>query len=236
MTETYNVYCDESGHLERDQVDVMVLGAVWCPARRAPIVAEKLREIKVRHGLANDFEVKWTKVSPGGIDFYMEYLKAFFDDSDLHFRAVVIPDKSKLRHDAFAQDHDTWYYKMYYTMLKSILSPPNQYRIYLDIKDTLSEEKVRSLRTVLSNSMHDFSMSFVRRVQQVHSREVELVQMADILIGAVSHANRGLSGSPAKSRLVETMRDRSRYNLLGTTPLGETKVNILMWRATEQLA
>ena len=30
MTE-YNFYCDESCHLEHDNSNVMVLGAVWCP-------------------------------------------------------------------------------------------------------------------------------------------------------------------------------------------------------------
>lgn len=31
MAETFNIYCDESSHLENDHQKVMVLGAVWCP-------------------------------------------------------------------------------------------------------------------------------------------------------------------------------------------------------------
>lgn len=27
----YNVYCDETCHLEHDGINAMVLGAVWCP-------------------------------------------------------------------------------------------------------------------------------------------------------------------------------------------------------------
>ncbi len=30
MSDIFNVYCDESCHLENDQQNVMVLGAVWC--------------------------------------------------------------------------------------------------------------------------------------------------------------------------------------------------------------
>lgn len=40
MSDTFNVYCDESCHLENDHQKAMVLGAVWCPL-------EKSREIAV---------------------------------------------------------------------------------------------------------------------------------------------------------------------------------------------
>ncbi len=30
MTNTFNVYCDESCHLENDHQKAMVLGVVWC--------------------------------------------------------------------------------------------------------------------------------------------------------------------------------------------------------------
>ena len=31
MAEVFNVYCDESCHLEHDNIPTMVIGAVWCP-------------------------------------------------------------------------------------------------------------------------------------------------------------------------------------------------------------
>jgi hypothetical protein len=34
MTQVFNVYCDESGHLEHDPLGVMVLGAIWCPQEK----------------------------------------------------------------------------------------------------------------------------------------------------------------------------------------------------------
>jgi len=85
----YNVYCDESGHLEHDHLRVMVLGAVWCPLEKAAEIAGRLREIKIKHGLPASFEVKWAKVSPGKLSFYADVLNYFFDDDDLHFRALV---------------------------------------------------------------------------------------------------------------------------------------------------
>ncbi len=64
MSETYNVYCDESCHLENDHQQAMVLGAVWCPLEKSREIAVRLREIKQKNGMSPQFEVKWTKVSP----------------------------------------------------------------------------------------------------------------------------------------------------------------------------
>ena len=233
MSETYNVYCDESCHLENDRQKVMVLGAVWCPLEKAHETSIRLREIKMSHGLPSGFEVKWKKVSPGKSRFYMEWMDYFFDDDDLHFRALIVPDKTKLRHGEFAQTHDTWYYKMYFDMLKVILSPRGHYRIYLDVKDTQSSSKVRRLHDVLCNNAYDFAREIIQRVQTVRSHEVELLQMADLLIGTVSYANRGLSDNAAKVKLVERMKKRSGYSLASTTLLKEEKVNLFCWHARE---
>ena len=233
MATTYNVYCDESGHLQNDGLDVMVLGAVWCPLQETRRIAFQLRNIKKKYGLPSDFETKWVKVSKGKADFYLEFIEYFFEESALHFRALVVPDKSLLCHESYAQDHDTWYYKMYFDMLKVILAPHDRYRIYLDIKDTCSAEKVARLHQVLCNNIYDFRKEIIERVQTVHSHEVEQIQLADLLIGAVSYANRGLSNNAAKVRLVEEMRKRSGYSLEKTTLYRETKVNLLRWRATE---
>lgn len=70
MNEIYNVYCDETCHLENDDIPVMVLGAVVCPQLKAREIAIRLKEIKVEHGLPSDFEIKWTKVSQGQLAFY----------------------------------------------------------------------------------------------------------------------------------------------------------------------
>ncbi|HLE63374.1 MAG TPA: DUF3800 domain-containing protein [Pyrinomonadaceae bacterium] len=234
MSETYNIYCDESCHLENDRQVAMVLGAVWCPLDKTREIAVRVREIKRKHGLSSAFEVKWTKVSPAKSRFYLDLLDYFFDDDDLHFRALVVPDKTKLDHDAFpGQDHDVWYYKMYFDMLKVILSPTDRYRIYLDIKDTRGAEKVKKLHDVLCNNLYDFSRDIVERVQLVHSHEIEQLQLADLLVGAISYVNRGLRANSGKVALVERMRKRSGYTLDRTTLLREAKVNLLLWHAQE---
>ncbi|RIH85261.1 hypothetical protein Mterra_01750 [Calidithermus terrae] len=229
-----NIYCDESGHLEHDQVPVMVLGALWCDSEKTREIAKRLREIKVQHGLPAQFEVKWSKVSPAKKEFYLRLLDYFFDDDDLHFRAIVIPDKTKLDHRFHNQSHDTWYYKMYFLLLTNLILPDSKHRIYLDIKDTRGSAKVRKLHEILSNKHYDFNRDIVQRVQTVRSHEVEHIQLADLLIGAVSYANRGLEDNEAKVALVQRMRERSGLKLTASTLPTARKVNIFIWTPQER--
>jgi hypothetical protein len=234
MSEVFNIYCDESCHLENDRQTAMVLGAVWCPLDKGREIAVRLREFKQKHLISTSLEVKWTKVSPAKRDFYLDLIDYFFDDDDLHFRALIVPDKGKLRHDAFpAQDHDTWYYKMYFDMLKVILRPDAQYRIYLDIKDTRGAEKVAKLREVLCNNMYDFSRQVIERLQLVRSHEIEQLQLADLLIGAIGYLNRGLQGNAGKMAVIRRMQNRSGYTLTKSTLLREEKINLFRWHAAE---
>lgn len=211
----------------------MVLGAVWCPAENSHDIYNRIREIKDEHHLDRFFEIKWTKVSKAKVKFYKDILDYFFDNSDLHFRALIVPDKSLLRHEAFDQDHNTFYYKMYFDMLKTILSPKNKYNIYLDIKDSNSSNKVKILRNCLSHNMYDFSRSIINKIQNVRSHEVELIQMADLLIGAISYFNRGLDSNPGKIELIQRIQKRSGYSLTRTTLYREDKVNIFRWRGRD---
>lgn len=233
MGTTYNIYCDESCHLQNDGQNVMVLGAVWCPLEVTHKIAEEIRQIKTLHGLPNKFEIKWTKVSPAKKQFYLDLIDYFFNDEDLCFRALVIPDKSKLRHEDFYQTHDEWYYKMYFSLLKVILDPKCRYRVYLDIKDTRSMLKIRKLHDVLCSSFYDFDRNIIERIQPVHSYEVEQIQLADLLIGCIGYANRNLTTSPAKNLLIKQLKQRSGYNLTQKTLLREKKCNLFFWRAKE---
>jgi hypothetical protein len=236
MSLTFNIYSDESCHLEHDRQPVMVLGAVWCPLEKTREISWRIREIKTKHHLAPNFEAKWTKVSPAKQTFYMELLDYFFDDDDLHFRALIVAEKSKLQHEAFGQTHDTWYYKIYFDMLKVLLDPHAEYRIYLDIKDTHSADRIRKLHDVLCNDMYDFDHKIITKVQTVRSHEVEQIQLADLLTGAIGYANRHLATSVAKVAMVGLMRERWGYSLKKTTLLREEKVNLFRWAPREAQA
>jgi hypothetical protein len=227
----YNIYCDESCHLPNDNCNVMALGSIWQLKEESDKTALDLRRIKRSHGLPAFFEVKWKKVSPAKIKFYESLVNYFFDEGNLHYRVVVVPDKSKLRHDEFSQTHDDWYYKMFFTLLKAIIAPQDIFNIYIDIKDTRSALKMRKLREVLHHSLYDFSDSIIKKIQPVRSEEVEQIQLTDLFTGIFTYHHRNLQKSSAKSHLVDLFSQRSGYSLDKTTLYKENKTNILIWRA-----
>ncbi len=206
----------------------MVLGAIWCPQDHTREIASRLREIKVKHGLAKDFEVKWNKVSPAKKDFYLDLLNYFFDDDHLHFRGWVA-HKDCLRHEAFSQTHDDWYYKMMFGLFSPLLNPNRRFRIYLDKKDTRSSSKVNKLHDILCNKLYDFDHHILERVQVIESHAVEQIQLADLLLGAVSYVNRSLSGNKGKEALISRIRERTNYSMRRKTLMGECKFNLFIW-------
>lgn len=230
----YNLYCDESCHLQKiieGEKNVMVLGALWCLREKKKEISKRLREIKVQHGIPANFEVKWHKVSPAKKDFYLSLIDYFFDDDDLHFRALVVPDKSILNHDKYNQNHDDFYYKMYFDLIKVILDPTHSYNIFIDIKDTRSQQKVDKLKEVLRNSHYDYNQRIIKNIQQIKSHEVELLPLADLLIGAVGYVNRGLNANEAKIDIVKRIQQRSGYSLIQSTLYREEKTNIFIWKS-----
>lgn len=230
----YNIYCDESCHLENDDSNIMVLGAIWCLKEKKREIFKRIREIKVEHGLAPNFEIKWNKVSPAKVDFYKHLIDFFYDDDDLHFRALVVPDKSILNHEKYNQTHDDFYYKMYFDLLKVILAPTNSYNIYIDIKDTRSQQKVDHLKEVLRNTHYDYNHHIVKNIQQIKSNEVELLPLADLLIGAIGYLHRGLTTSSAKQEIIAYIQKKSKYSLLHSTLYREDKTNIFIWKPKNQ--
>lgn len=235
----YNVYCDETCHLEHDGISVMVLGAVWCPQGKLKEINQRIRQIKERNGVSPTMELKWTKISPAKIDLYRDIVNYYFDDDDLHFRAVIIPDKSKLNHERFNQTHDDWYYKMYFDMLKVIFNPTDNYEVYIDIKDTNSYQRAQKLKEVCCNSLYDFSQRVIKRLQPIRSDEIQIMQLVDILIGAVGYENRNFpvefEKSTAKQDIIELIKKRSGYTMRKTTLLREEKLNLLAWDARDTI-
>ncbi|MFG1493775.1 DUF3800 domain-containing protein [Halobacteriovorax sp. ZH4_bin.1] len=225
----FNIYCDESCHLESDNFGLMTLGSVWCPRDKVKEISDRIKEIKVKYGLAPHIELKWTKISSTKIKMYEEIIDYFFDDDDLHFRGLVAKDKSNLNHEKYGQTHDDWYYKMYFTLLKNIFSSGNQYHIMVDHKDTLGSIKVEKLHEVLTNSIYDFDRNIVKSANIITSDTSTCLQLADLFSGALSYINRSLNSSEAKLKVIEKIKNRSHISLTKSTLPSEQKFNVFIW-------
>ncbi len=229
MTDIFNVYCDESCHLENDHRPIMAIAAVWCPLVKTKQISREIRQIKCNHNLSRDFEIKWTKVSPAKIQFYLDLVDYFFSEDGLHFRGVII-EKQIIDHKKLNQTHDDWYYKMFFVLLKEIIDPNCGYRIYLDIKDTKSETKRKKLEEILKTTNYDAAGNIVDRVQQIRSNESEIMQLNDLLMGGLRYFNENLKTSSAKVQIIDKIKQLSGKSLNQTTWPKEPKFNILIWK------
>ncbi|MGM0518370.1 MAG: DUF3800 domain-containing protein [Campylobacterota bacterium] len=191
----YKIFCDESCHLQNDGWDSMTLGALNCPNNDYEKIKEDIKSIKLKHH--TPFEIKWTKLSRSRIKLYKELID-YFVESSLTFRVVMVINKQDLEHHKFNQTHSDFYYKTYYLVLKNIMNPKDDFKVYMDIKDTRGKVALDEITKVFEKS-NELPTPFM---QHIRSDESQLLQLSDILTGAVSYKIRGLKSSSLKMELV----------------------------------
>lgn len=217
MEKTFNFYCDESCHLENDHQPYMLIGYVSCAYNQVKMHSQNIRQLKADHKIT--VEAKWSKLSKSSYPLCNDLIDYFFA-TDLQYRAIVI-DKSKLRHADFDQSHDDFYYKMYFQLLSKKLATEYNHNIYLDIKDTRSAKKVNGLKSFLSNNLIT-----VRNLQNIRSYESELMQLSDIITGALSYHLRGLTQVIAKRKIIEKIQHHCKHPLNQSTSKNQKKFNL----------
>lgn len=228
MKNSYSIFCDESCHLENDDKSVMLFGSTWCPELEVYSISEDIRDLKNKHEARG--ELKWTKVSPSRINFFHAVVDYFFSKESLNFRALIVEDKEKLDHSYYNKgSHDSFYYKMYFYLIRNLIEKDNCYRIFLDIKDTRSQVKINKLKEILRNNFFDSEHALIRNIQQIRSSESEVLQISDFLLGAISYQCRGLSSSDSKLSIISHISDYVGFSLDQSTPPWEEKFNLFFF-------
>lgn len=222
-----NLYCDESCHLENDGFKVMLIGGVACPDYARKRIYLDIKQIKNDHNISPLREIKWSKVSNSEQDYYKSLIDYFFSNELLSFRCVLLPDKSVLRHHDFDQTHDDFYYKMYYYVIRKYLNETEPLKVFLDIKDTQSIQKVRKLGDILGRAAGS-RFEKIDRIQQIRSHENSILQLADLLLGAVGYVNRDLKSSTSKVFISQYIAEKAQQSLKNTSRYSENKFNIFV--------
>ena len=222
-----NIYCDESCHLENDKKNVMGIAGISCPNTIKEGVYRDIKKIKHDFNIREDIEIKWNKVSSSKIDYYKALIEYFFTNEFLNFRGVILPDKKILDHKKHNQTHDDFYYKMYYYVISYFLNFSDDINVYIDIKDTCSNHKVNKLKSILDHKAREKDKN-INRIQQIRSHENSILQIADLILGAVTYENRQLQTSDAKLELCRLIKNYSNSNLTSTSYLRNDKFNLLV--------
>lgn len=230
----YNVYCDESCHLKSNNSKYMLIGAVYCPKFKVKKINEYIEHLKENYNLSNKIELKWNKIDKKTEKLYLDIIAYFFNNDDLKFRVIVI-DKTKLNHEKYNQTENDFYHKSYYEMLKYIIIPGNSYNIYPDIKDTNSYYYHQIMLDYLRFKMSDTNKKTIKKVQPIRSYEAPILQINDILIGALSYYYRGLSENRIKLTIVNEINKFYQNSFDVSSYYNNTKFNIFIWRSRDDI-
>lgn len=207
VNKTFNIYCDESTHLINDGHPYMILSYVSIAYPQIKLAKEQIKSIKSNYGFYG--ELKWTNVHEATYPMYKELIDYFFM-TDMVFRALVV-DKEQVH--GLDKSFDDPYYGMYYQLLHQNIDLANSYNVYIDIKDTVSHQKLRKLQDVLKWN------TSIRHFQFIRSHESCFMQLADVLMGAVNYelriSRRDIEGKVlAKLKLVGKLKEHAEIQAL----------------------
>jgi hypothetical protein len=193
----YEIFCDES----RPTCDrYMVLGGIIVPRFSVGAINgdfETLRDLTRVHR-----EIKWTKISNNDewINKYKLFLNYFFDlnhRNRIRFHSLIV-DRHKVDYKKYCDgDKELGFYKFYYQLLLhkfgcKYVKDNNRFIVYPDRKQT--SYPVPELRDVLNNGLAKVtgnrSRPFVS-VEPQDSHDHNLLQMTDLLIGAIGYQKNG---------------------------------------------
>lgn len=227
----FEIYCDESqqdlftGNVEQRQGKRVVLGGLWIEADSRTRLKDAIKELRTKHNIQGEF--KWTRVSPSRQAFYSELVDLFFSTESARFRALVLPADELDALEFHGGDAELMFYKFYYLLLHHWILDSNTYRVFVDTKTNRVGGRLKKLHEVLTSANQ---LSIIEQVQALPSKEVDLLQLADVLIGAVSYQLHDRQSSSAKMAVVERV-ERHVGHPIRCTGCGETKLNVFCWHS-----
>lgn len=222
----FDVYCDESRPdalcSKVYQGSSLVIGSLWLARDDRESIKESIHTLRDRHKVGGEF--KWAKVSPSRAAFYENLVELFFSEGNrLRFRCIVVDRKKVDLLNFHGNDQELGFYKFYYQLLLHWIKDSNNYRVFCDYKLNRDMSRLQVLQRCLKYAN---LTAQIEEVQAVKSEESVLIQLTDVLTGAVAaRMNRAPAAGSAKAAVVSSIESRLN-RAIGATALGEQKFNV----------
>ena len=221
----FEVYCDESNpeffKSRLDGENYVLIGSIWIKAEDRPAHKTAIKLIREHHQVGGEF--KWTRLSPSRVEFYTEIVDWFFGASEARFRIIVLP-VIELDDKLHKYDNELAFYKFYYQVLHHWILDHNNYRIFVDTRTNRLHERLKTLERCLNYA----NLTSEVTIQALPSDELDLIQVADVLIGAVGYSFHGRKESKAKLQVVEAIKKKIGGEIR-TTRKTEEKFNVFLF-------
>jgi hypothetical protein len=182
----------------------MVLGGLILRAEDVALFNDTIRKFREETKMYG--ELKWTKVSRSKLSVYKRFIDYFFalNNTDrLFFRCIII-DNHQVDHSKFSKgDKELGFYKFFYQLLLHCFGryakEDSRYIILFD--ERTSKYPLNTLKIILNRGIKKsfgLTSDVIRSVEARESRGSNLIQLADILMGAIGFQKNGfhlLAGS-----------------------------------------
>lgn len=193
----------------------MVIGGLIIDEEEMPKFHDTLLGFRRETGMFA--ELKWTKVSSLMLANYQRFVDYFFalNNTDfLHFHALIV-DNHQTNHRKFSRgDRELGFYKFYYQLLLhsfgrrySREGEDDRFIVHLDHRT--SSYSLGTLKRVLNAGIakrYSITSAPFVSIEPVDSKASELLQVADILLGAIGYQKNGYDllagGKESKKSLV----------------------------------
>lgn len=188
-----NIYADESC---KDNHRYLVLGGIVIESPDIPAAVESFNPIRQQYQITR--EIKWIKTSNGKYRGYKAIVDNFFDlnaADTFHFHSLII-DTHKVKHHIYNQgDPDIGFNKFIYQLLIKfgrLYGKVSNIFVYLDERTT--KQSTEELKGVLNNGLScrfGIDTRPFKRVTFNDSKKSQLLQVNDLLIGAIGSRKNG---------------------------------------------
>lgn len=230
----FHVYCDES-HTEHR---FMVFGGIVIPSRDLEKFDAVVNAWRVKNNMTA--EMKWTKLTDQRLEQYRSLLDLFFSKASnnregFHFKAAVY-DMSQVNYrKQFGGNEELGFYTFYRFFLLHKFgqyAKTEQHKLYIYLDDRTTKYRLSNLRKFLNDEIkrklgHPIDVVF--SLAPLDSKKSNLMQIADVLMGAVGWTVNGRPGTGqqrSKSALVDHIVKKAHVGSLNPGDRGNTRFNI----------
>lgn len=205
-TQDFAFYCDEAG-ISNDRYTVV--GGLCVHRARIPEILENMSAFRTEYGMLK--ELKWTKITDNKMKPYAALVDYFFgmnNANQCQFHCVIF-DSHYWKHSKYnGGDGDIGLSKLYYQVLLHKFAkrcgPHGSLYVRLDRRN--SSTSLNDLRDMLNSGyqkMTKGATSPFKAVESCDSKQCDILQLNDVILGAVCSARNG-------KHLLETTRNAKR--------------------------
>jgi hypothetical protein len=223
----YNIYCDESSITAKRY---MLIGGLWVPWHAEDQLRDTLLHVREKHHLGA--EMKWKKVSQSKLVAYKEFVNAYLCAPWVEFKCIVLDTHMINYRDFHNNDKDLGFYKFYFQIISRNLSPYNLYWLYPDDRSNRHRDSLLTLKRAVNGWWRNQGVkpNLLQAVEPRNSKKDDLLQLADILLGAIASEWNQDASSAGKLELADYIRSHIGCTSLAiATPRSRKKINIWKW-------